>query len=394
MNRSPRILIIPSWYPPDGGYFFKEHSEAIHGMGWDVDVLVTRMVGARKLLKNGFSALRSRSGQDENGLRVSRTVFLKIPGSERLNIQRRVAHIVRAYNKYEKQFGKPDLILAHSASWAGYAASLINEEHSIPYMVVEHRSYFVWQSTEARKLVKPFYIPLFEKTYRNCRQLVLVSESQLSGLKTLYPWIEEKVMVIPNMIREDMFMPPTKVRETNPFVFFWAGRLEKVKGVDILLKAADILRKKSSSNFTIRLAGRGSLSEELKQMAVEYGLADCVYFLGRLSREEMQDEMRNSNCFVLPTRYEAFGVVLIEAMASGLPLIATRSGGPDTIVKKENGLLVDPDNPRQLAEAMDWMLTNHVKFTPENIRAHVLKRFGQSNIMQQYNNLLIRLLEK
>ncbi len=57
----------------------------------------------------------------------------------------------------------------------------------------------------------------------------------------------------------------------------------------------------------------------------------------------MQKEMQEANCFVLPTRYEAFGAVLIEAMATGLPVIATRSGGPDHIVTEENGLLIDPE---------------------------------------------------
>ena len=131
MKSPGRILIIPSWYPPDGGYFFKEHSEAILGTGWQVDVLVNRVVGIRKVLQHGRSALGGYRVGNENGLRVIRSVYLKIPGSEEQNIQKWAAGTARLYKKYEKEFGKPDLILTHSVTWAGFAASLIKNLYDI-----------------------------------------------------------------------------------------------------------------------------------------------------------------------------------------------------------------------------------------------------------------------
>ncbi|MCK5135204.1 MAG: glycosyltransferase [Bacteroidales bacterium] len=394
MDKPYRILIIPSWYPPDGGYFFKEHSEAIQRMGWQADVLVNRVVGVRKLIQAGLSAFRRYSVQNENGLRVIRSVYLKIPGSEKRNIRNWAARTKRIYRKYEKQFGKPDLILAHSVTWAGYAASLIRESHHIPYVVVEHRSFFVWSTEKARRMVKPYYLPFFEKAYRDCSRLVLVSESLLTGLKALMPWIEEKTMVIPNMIREEMFLPPSEPRKADPFIFIWAGRLEHVKGLDLLLKAAQSLKTRTSTVFSIRLAGRGSLRSELEQMAENLDVSERVQFLGRLSREDMQKDMQEANCFVLPTRYEAFGAVLIEAMSTGLPVIATRSGGPDTIVTEQSGLLIDTDNAGQLADAMEQMIRHHQEYSPEKIRALTLERYGQTNVMEQYNKLFLQLLEE
>ena len=394
MAKTNKILIIPSWYPPDGGYFFKEHSEAVAQQGWQVDVMATRMVGARKLIKTGISALHRFTLKNENGLRVYRSVYLKIPGNERINIRRMSSHILEKYKRYQELNGPPDLILAHSVTWAGYGAYLINRSFNIPYVIVEHRSYFVWSTDYARKMVKPFYIPFFEKAYRNCSRLVLVSESLLTGLKALMPWIEEKTMVIPNMIREDMFLPPAGPRKTDPFIFIWAGRLEPVKGLDILLEALELLKARDIKSFSVRLAGRGSLKNELVQMAMNLGLEDHVKFLGRLSREEMQDEMQRANCFVLPTRFEAFGAVIIEAMASGLPVIATRSGGPDRIVTAECGLLVDIENPLQLADAMEQMINHYEKYSPEKIRSHTVAMYGQTSVMNQYNKLFNHLLKK
>lgn len=388
-----RILILPSWYPPDGGYFFKEHSEAISKTGWKVEVLVNRVVGVRKLLQAGLAALRPYRVQEEDGLQVARSIYLKVPGSEELNIRRWSHSTLRLYSRYRKRFGQPDLILCHSATWAGYAASLIRERFGTPYLVVEHRSFFVWSTPQARDMVKSHHLPYFEKAYRHCEHLVLVSESLLRGLKELFPWIDRKTLVIPNMIREDMFPMPEGKRKTDPFVFFWAGRLEHVKGIDLLIRAVGGLTRMTEQPFRVRLAGRGSLRDELEKLVEEEGMADRITFLGRISRERMQEEMRGANCFVLPTRYEAFGAVLIEAMATGLPVIATRSGGPDFIVNEKNGILIDPEDPEQLAGTMHRMMKQYDRFDPVAIRSDTMERFGEKKVMERFNQLFELILE-
>jgi len=389
----PRILIIPSWYPPDGGYFFKEHSEAIAGIGWQADVLVNRLVGVRRLLRDGRSALHGYREREENGLRVIRAVTLKLPGNEKRNIRRWAGRTLRIYERDVYRTGKPGLILAHSVTWAGYAASLIGERYRIPYVIVEHRSFFVWSTEQARGMVKPFHLPFFEKAYRDCARLVLVSPSLLTGLKTLMPWIEEKTTVIPNMIREEMFLPPSAPRKSDPFVFIWAGRLEHVKGLDLLLEAVRILKERSRREFSVRLAGRGSLRRELEQFAAELGVGDRVQFLGRISREQMQEELQGANCFVLPSRYEAFGAVLIEAMAAGLPLIATRSGGPDHIVTPRSGLLVETEQAGQLADAMEQVMENEADYDPAEIRTSAMERYGAPVVLEQYDRLFRGVLQ-
>jgi len=361
-------------------------------MGWEVDVLVNRVVGIRKLLQSGRSALSRYRIGNENGLRVVRSAYLKIPGNEKLNITRWSGRTLKLYEKYRNEFGEPDLILAHSVTWAGYAASLIKQRYGVPFVVIEHRSFFVWRTENARRMVKPFYIPFFEMAYRECSKLVIVSQGLLKGLKSLMPWIEEKIVVIPNMIREDMFLPPAETRKTDPFVFLWAGRLEHVKGIDLLLEAVKILKMRSKTPFSVRLAGKGSLRSELEQQAGSLGITDCVVFLGRLSRKSMQLEMQGANCFVLPTRYEAFGAVLIEAMATGLPVIATRSGGPEHIVNSENGILIDPDNIDQLADAMDQMRSNHENYSADKIRTSTLDLYGATRVMERTNQLFRQIL--
>lgn len=392
MENLRRILVIPSWYPPDGGYFFREHCEALQRSGWQVDVLVNRLVGIRKLMQAGWKTLRGYRVEDENGLRVIRSYYLKVPGREKYNIVGWARRTLRIYEKYERQFGRPELVLAHSVTWAGYAACLLRFKYGIPYVIVEHRSFFVWSTGEARRMVKPFHVPFFDLAYNHCERLILVSESLRRGIEALVPSARERITVIPNMIREDLFLPPEKARKSDPFVFLWAGRLEHVKGVDLLLEAVSVLRERTASEFRVRLAGKGSLREELGQQAISLGVQDRVSFLGRLSRKEMLKEMQGANCFVLPTRYEAFGVVLIEAMATGLPVIATRSGGPDTIVDTENGLLIEPENTEELALAMQHLMENPGAYSSGEIRKQTLQRYGDQAVMAQYNQLFLALL--
>jgi len=176
MKEEKRILIIPSWYPPDGGYFFKEHSEALQKKGWQVDVLVNRLVGIRKLIRTGWSSLRPYRVGEENGLRVIRSSYLKVPGNEKYNILGWARQTARIYRRYEKQFGKPRLILAHSVTWAGYASYLLKQKYGIPFVIVEHRSFFVWSTDEARQMVKSYHVPLFELAYNNCEKLIQSEE--------------------------------------------------------------------------------------------------------------------------------------------------------------------------------------------------------------------------
>lgn len=387
LNRSPRILVIPSWYPPDGGYFFKEHSEAIRHGGWQVDVLVNRVVGVRKILSDGRRSLKQGGTREENGLRVFRSVFLKLPGSEKMNIRRWARSTRQKYAAYVKEFGPPELILTHSVTWAGYAAYLIRETYGIPYVIVEHRSFFVWSTPEAREMVKPYYLPFFRKAYTNCSRLVPVSESLMTGLRKLMPRIDEKVKVIPNMIREEMFRLPASPRKASPYIFFWAGRLEHVKGIDLLLESVSHLASQTSADFTVRLAGRGSLRKALEEQAEDLGVGERVTFLGRISREEIHEELQKANCFVLPTRYEAFGAVLIEAMATGLPVIATRSGGPQFIVNDNCGILIEPENVDQLEKAMARMIEEYSSFDPVAIHRNTVSRFGEKSVMKQYDRL-------
>ena len=380
--------MIPSWYPPDGGFFFREHCEALASAGVRVEILVNRVISIRRLGRVRMDQLKKFHDSREGGIRVLRSWMFKIPRNEEWNAGRWIRSTVRLYNRYCKSFGAPDIILAHSAIWAGYAAYRISLTTGIPYVITEHRSLFVFSTEAAKNMLRPFYIPLLKEAYLNARQLIIVSDSMKTGLLDMEPRLVSHIREIPEMVNGDFFTPPTKARTADPFVFITAGRLLHVKGLDVLIRAFAKLIEAGHSDIILKVLGRGEERQGLEKLARDLGLTDKVIFTGRLSREEVRDEFQRSDCFVLSSRYEAFGIVLTEAMATGLPVIATRSGGPEKIVQPEFGYLVDTEDEESLAEAMQKMKQKYSDFDPGLIRKTVLDRYGHALIAGQYKELL------
>jgi glycosyltransferase involved in cell wall biosynthesis len=106
-------------------------------------------------------------------------------------------------------------------------------------------------------------------------------------------------------------------------------------------------------------------------------------FLGHLSQKEVMEELLNSNVLCLTSRYETFGVIIIEALACGMPVIATDCGGPSELINEKNGLVVKCDDVTELAEAMLTMFSNYEEYSSEHIRLDCLGRYSGKKISQR-----------
>jgi len=134
----------------------------------------------------------------------------------------------------------------------------------------------------------------------------------------------------------------------------------KKKGLDVLLRAFALLRHGAAGPLRLVLVGDGPLRGDLEALALSLGLSDHVDFLGRKGRRDVARLLQNCEVFVLPSRSEPFGIVLIEAMACRKPVVSTKVGGiPEIIETGKNGILVEPDDPSALAEALATVLRDH-----------------------------------
>jgi len=212
-----------------------------------------------------------------------------------------------------------------------------------------------------------------------------VGSDLASFLATKLQLGDGRVHVIPNLLpavfRQGYSQSPT--RSESPTVsFLHVAELVPVKNQRLLLEAFSAACKGRPAR--LRLVGGGEGRQALEEFANHLGIAAQVEFLGRLSRLAVRDEMRSADCFVLTSNSETFGVVLIEAMSQGLPVISTACGGPSDIVNHQNGILVPPKDVGALANAMTAYLQGRVSFDRLLIAKQCLERFGEERVTDQY----------
>jgi glycosyltransferase involved in cell wall biosynthesis len=130
------------------------------------------------------------------------------------------------------------------------------------------------------------------------------------------------------------------------------------KRLDVLLRAAARLRARIPG-VRVRIVGEGPESARLRGLAASLGLEGALTFLGEISRSALAVEYVGADCFCLPTVQEGFGLVFAEAMAAGLPIVACRAAAvPEVVEDGRTGLLVRPNDPEELARAMERVLTD------------------------------------
>lgn len=217
----------------------------------------------------------------------------------------------------------------------------------IVWIFSEHNDYNRRRSYKFCKILDGF-------TYSRYSKIICVSKQVEFALLNWIPLNKRKTKVIPNAIPIPKFLNPYPVKTYD---ILFVGRLTKQKGVEILLKAIEILKNKYSRNLKIAIVGDGELKENLNNLTVELGVDKEVEFLG--IRKDIEELMVSSKIFVLPSRWEGFGIVIIEAMSTMLPVIATNIGGiPELIENGKEGILVPPENSKALARTINSLLEN------------------------------------
>ncbi|ADD42035.1 glycosyl transferase group 1 [Stackebrandtia nassauensis DSM 44728] len=215
-------------------------------------------------------------------------------------------------------------------------------------------------------------------TYES-RRVLVCSKHMRWEVNRLFELPEDKTLVVPNGVDARVFAVEDTVpdREAGPVVVS-AGRLVHEKGVQDLIDAAAILREKHPG-LRVLIAGEGPHEEELRDQAVRRGLEDTVEFLGFVEGAALPRLLGGADCFAIPSRYEPFGMVALEAAAAGTPVVAGRSGGlAEFIVDGETGLTHTPARPEELAEAISRVLSEPelARRLRDGGRAMVSQRFG------------------
>ena len=286
------------------------------------------------------------------------------------------ACIQRLVTRLRRRF-RFDLIHAHFTYPDGVVAAALGRRYGVPVVITEHVPWDVWNSF-------PRVLERVALAARAAARHISVSESVLRSVQRRVGR-QPNLAVIPNGVDGAIFAaaPPDHKRRANQILF--AGAVRPVKGVDVLLRAMRILVDRGR-DVTLTIAGdafyRPYRKEEhrLRRMTRDLGLGGCVLFAGKRSPAELASSMWEAAMLVLPSRAESFGSVLVEALACGTPVVATRCGGPEEIVTPEVGVLVPPEDPETLAGGMERVLDNAGAYEPSTLRAYALERFSLESV--------------
>jgi len=337
------------------------------------------------LLKLGFKKVVQPqtfvTKEDIDGLSVYRVegLFFKPPADNKNHFSWLRAGMV-CFKEYLKKAGRPDVIHAHNAIYAGMLAEKISEEFGLRYILTEH------SSTYALKLADDNALKRVKLAYDKASGLFAVSEAFAQLLNNLFSF--NRFHYLPNVLDQHLERSryePLKQKNAK-FIFLHIAVLLPVKDQQTLLKA---FKKVAAENNSVELwiGGGGELLEELKSQTEDLEIKDSVKFLGVLNRDEVISRIQSCDCFVLSSKYETFGVVVIEAMLFGKPVIVTRCGVGQNIVDEKVGYVVDVGSEQQLAGAMLKMIDEHSKYNPEYIRDYTIKNFGKEKFLHDINKI-------
>ena len=243
-------------------------------------------------------------------------------------------------------------------------------------MLTEH------SSTYARKLIRNWQRPAMLQSAQQCSARIAVSKDFCRLLETEYGGLDWQY--IPNSLSPAFIRPVDLANKPKnaDFTFCSVAHLNYNKGFDILLPAfAEAL--KTHPDLKLKIGGTGLIASQLHNLAAELGLENSVEFLGGLQNDQVLDLMFRSDAFVLASRNETFGVVFIEALSQGLPVAATRCGGPQTIINENNGILVPVGDVQALADALVSLYENRDRYDAQTLRADCLSEFGEEAVVRQ-----------
>lgn len=223
--------------------------------------------------------------------------------------------------------------------------------------------------------------------------IVAVSDSLKENIVKRTPLHSSKTCVIYNGINTADFRRPSSdaIRQqtgwgNDDIIVGSLGNIRPAKAYDVLLQAAALLKNhKLSFRFVIAGQGKGRLYNDLLKLKDELGLSDSVHFLG--FNDDPADFLSNLDLFLLSSSSEGFSIATIQAMAAGLPVVATRSGGPQEIITHQtNGWLIEPNDPELISDALIRLNTDR-ELSQRLARAgqkHAINTFDIQNMVNAY----------
>jgi glycosyltransferase involved in cell wall biosynthesis len=378
-----KVLFWPGWWYPSrinplSGVFIQRHAQAVSSF---CRIAVLYIVPDPGLAKKHVVETTV-----EKGLRVTRIFFRPGPGIPWLA---KLADIVRYYRlsrlglkAVREDSGTPDILHVQVNPPLGQIAYILAHAGRTPCIFSEHWSGYFPESGAYRGFIRKCFTRLL---VRKARAVTVVSLAAQKAMQR--HGLENDYHVIPNVVDLGLFTPaPGKNRDGKKIVLHVSG-FNPCKNIPGILRAVKMLAEKRN-DFELHLVGDGAGRGDLEELAASLQIKDrVVRFHGRKSEEEVSGFMRRADLFLMFSDYENSPCVIAEAFASGLPVIATRTGGIPEHVHDDNGILVAPGDVAGLARALAFMLDHPGNYDSGKIREYALRNFSPDAIGRRFYDL-------
>ncbi len=389
-----RVLIVARWYPshddPGSGSFVSDEVVALRAAG--IDVVVASWENADLRARDVGTDSAGRRAVEAWARAVVEPAALSTPSTWGAGVP--VARIpaihpggrlpamaaIQAHRALLVPFATAlaarwpfDMIHAHVGIPDGAAAAAVATALGVPLVVTEHASTAsgaLEEEEDARRA--------YRELLGTGRRMVAVSRALASRLEAPLNLASGTIHVVPNIIRFDEFpLGPAEDRDADELL--WVGARRERKGMDVLLRAVALARERRPG-LHLRLIGRApdpATEGRWLDLAEEVGLAGAVAFDPPSDRAGVAAAMRRAALFVHPSPFETFGMVAAEALASGLPVVAMRSGGVEEVLAGQDigAELADGDDAAALADAILRLRSRLTDCDPAAMRATVTARF-------------------
>jgi glycosyltransferase involved in cell wall biosynthesis len=279
-----------------------------------------------------------------------------------------------------------DIIHAHSFYPAGYCAYGLSYKYNIPFIVTEHNT------SVLEETLTSYQKKLLKITIEKCDKIVCES----TVLKRAMDKITEddmKIAVVPTFFSSDLvYSDECRQKNNNDFIFLSIGFLNQRKRHGFVISCFKEAFK-GTTNVRLEIIGTGELYNTLQDQITNNGLQGKVFLLGSLDQKNKIKKINECSVFVLASSFENFGVVYIEALACGRPVIATKNGGANDIINETNGILVDVDNREQLVDAFKYMYKNAHLYNLKKIADDCYANYSEDVIVKKLTQIYEQIIK-
>lgn len=376
------VLLIPSSFPtkrePWPGSFIYEYARSL-ALQHNVTVVYPQQLGDQGVGNEPFFT----EEWLEPRIRLVNYTYSHLPKSWLLSY---LSAFRRVWRRIRREW-KVDVIHAHVVMPAGVAALLLRQLLRIPVILTEHWGPVRDWLEETSTPPKLQYATL-QRVYRKVDYLSTVSRSLADEIYEVFGATTHGR--IDNPIDCALFYPDPTGQAARRVLCVTRGRFDPRKGVPNLLDAWRIVSERTRGAVYLDIVGPGT--EELRPQVEARGIGQTCRLLPWTPAPDLAPLMRSAALVVIPSRYETFGRSGVEALASGVPVVATRCGGPNEYVEEGTGLLVPIDDPPALAEGILAGLQRSDFLPPEELARRTRERFSYEAVCHRFTEVAQALL--